>query len=288
LRTPAGTSLYERLYEASPHRVADLIVRLQTQPKFDHLWTTRLLNGKKVQIQVRADDPRSWEFAHAYHWHDVEVRDLEWALLRKFAVDPSQPIFIDIGSNMGLRSLLPLSMGLQCILFEPNDKLRDFASNLFTLNDFHGYKLCNTCIGDRTGTVKFYVSSNPYMSSLDRNWVADQGSSQEIEVPMVTLDDWMSKRPDFSQRPSLIKIDVEGAELRVLTGARQYVEKRRPPIICEIANNPDNRGHIWDYCDSLRYGIHSIRNRPRRFGKPIDRPSFIDRSTEFNFLLAAK
>ena len=76
--------LYERLYERSPHRIADLIVRLQTQPKFDLLWTTRLMNGRTVRIQVHAENPRSWEFAHAYHWHDVEIRDLEWALLRRF------------------------------------------------------------------------------------------------------------------------------------------------------------------------------------------------------------
>jgi FkbM family methyltransferase len=288
LSSRAGTKLYERLFEASPYRVADLMVGLQTQPKFDLTWTTRLLNGKKVRIPVQADNPRSWEFAHAYHWHDVEIRDLEWAILRKFAADHIDPIFIDIGANMGLRSLLPLSLGLHCILFEPNHALREFTVKLFAGNDFRGYELYNICLADRTGTAKFYVSANSYMSSLDRQWLTDADVSREIELPVTTLDDWMSKRPDLSQKPSFIKIDVEGAELQVLKGARRYVERLRPPIICEIANKPDNRGPIWDYCYSLQYGIHSLGNLRRWHAEPLGRSIFIDRAEESNFLLAAK
>jgi len=288
LRSRAGSKLYERLFEASPQRLAEVMVRLQEQPKFDLTWTMRLMNGKKIRVPVRVDNPLSWDFALAYHWHDADIRDLEWAMLRKFAADRADPIFIDIGANMGLRSLLPLSMGLHCILFEPNEELRDFTTKMFALNDFSGYELRNMCLGDRTGAARFYFSENPYMSSLDRDWVAGQGASREIEVPVTTLDDWMSKRSDLSQKPSYIKIDVEGAELQVLNGARQYVERLRPPIICEIANKPDNRGQIWDYCYSLQYGIHSIRNSPGRLVEPIDRSSFIDRAEELNFLLAAK
>lgn len=288
LSSRAGTKLYERLFEASPYRLADLMVGLQTQPKFDLTWTTRLMNGKKVRIPVRADNPRSWEFAHAYHWHDVEIRDLEWAILRRFAADRIDPIFVDIGANMGLRSLLPLSSGLHCILFEPNRVLRDFTTKLFADNDLHGYELYNLCLADRTGMAKFYVSTNTYMSSLDRQWLTEAGVSREIELPVTTLDDWMSKRPDLSQKPSFIKIDVEGAELQVLNGARRYVERLRSPIICEIANKPESREQIWDYCYSLQYGIHSIRSLRRRHAEPLERSIFIDRADESNFLLAAK
>jgi FkbM family methyltransferase len=189
---------------------------------------------------------------------------------------------------MGLRSLLPLSMGLRCILFEPNDELKDFTSELCALNDFRDYELCNLCLGDRAGNVQFHVSANPYMSSLDRNWVADQGASREIEVPMLKLDDWIMKRPDLSQRSALIKIDVEGAELRVLNGARQYIERRRPPVICEVASDPNHRRQIWDYCDSMQYEIHSVRNGPSKLAEPIVMSCFVDRTDEFNFLLAPK
>ena len=288
LRTRAGTKLYEKIFEAAPHRIADVIVRLQNQPKFDLMWTMRLLSGRKLQIPVRAGDPRSWEFAHAYHWHDVDIRDLEYALLRKFAADGVEPIFLDVGANMGLRSLLPLSMGSQCILFEPNRELRNFTTRLFALNDFREYELHNLCLADRTGTAAFYLATNSYMSSLDRDWLTDDSGTREIRVPVTTLDDWISKRPDLSHRPSLIKIDAEGAEYQVLEGAREYLSKQRPPIICEIAMKPGNRARIWDYCYSLQYGIHSIRDVLRQLAEPIDRPSLIDLASESNFLFAPK
>lgn len=283
LRTRPGTKLYERLYEASPHRIADLIVRLQTQPKFDLMWTTRLMNGQKVRIQVRADNPRSWEFARAYHWHDVDIRDLEYALLRRLAADRIEPIFLDIGANMGLRSLLPLSMGLHCILFEPNQELRDFTTSMFALNNFRRFELHNVCLSDHTGTANFFISSNSYMSSLNRDWLADDSAMREIEVSGTTLDDWISKRRDLSQRPSLIKIDVEGAEFQVLDGARGYIGRRRPPIICEIATNSGNRARMWDHCRSLQYRIHCIPSAKRV--QPLDRQNFIGVSNESNFLL---
>lgn len=286
LRSRAGTKLYERLFEASPHRLADVMVQLQSQPKFNLTWTTRLLNGKKVRVPVRADNPRSWEFAHAYHWHDVDIRDLEWAILRKFAADRVDPIFIDIGANMGLRSLLPLSMGLRCILFEPNSELRNFTTRLFALNQFRDYEIHNTCLSNRTGTTKFYISTTSYMSSLDRDWLVDAATPREIEASVTTLDDWVSKRPDLQLKASLIKIDVEGAELQVLEGGRGYVGRQRPPIICEITADSGKRIQIWDYCRSLQYRIRSIRNASVQRVPSIDRSTFIDLATESNFLLA--
>jgi FkbM family methyltransferase len=286
LRTPAGAKLYERIFDASPHRIADLMVRLQSQPRFDLMWTTQLLNGGKVRIPVRAGDSRSWEFAHAYHWHDVDIRDLEYVLLREFVANRVATIVFDIGANMGLRSLLPLSMGLRCVLFEPNPELRDFTTELFALNDFRDYELHNLCLSDRTGAAPFYISANSYMSSLDRAWLADNGPIREIEVPVTTFDDWISKRPELAQRPSVIKIDVEGAELQVLEGAREYIGRRRPPIICEIATNSGIRARIWDYCQSLHYGIHSIHAATAQRAPAIARSSFTDLATETNFLLA--
>jgi FkbM family methyltransferase len=50
-------------------------------------------------------------------------------------------------------------------------------------------------------------------------------------VPTVTLD-WLAAN---FQPPDVIKIDVEGAEMTVLTGAAQVL-RNRPAIICEVAS----------------------------------------------------
>lgn len=118
--------LYNKIFETSPYWLANLFIRLHTRPNFDFIWSTRLLNGNTIQIPVCADNRRSWEFAHTYHWPDVGVRNLEHALLSKLCNDGNEVVFLDIGANMGIRSLEPLSMGIHSVLFEPNCRLRQF------------------------------------------------------------------------------------------------------------------------------------------------------------------
>ena len=66
----------------------------------------------------------------------------------------------------------------------------------------------------------------------------DAGGIRETQtVPVVSLD-WCAKRRPL---PDVIKIDVEGAELEVLTGARDLLQIRRPVILCEVSrrNSPE-------------------------------------------------
>ena len=56
------------------------------------------------------------------------------------------------------------------------------------------------------------------------------GERESREVMAVTLDSLLhSHRP-----PSVVKIDVEGAELEVLSGARRVLETHRPLVLCEV------------------------------------------------------
>ncbi len=56
------------------------------------------------------------------------------------------------------------------------------------------------------------------------------GSREQQSVVAVTLD-WLM---DSSPPPSVVKIDVEGAELEVLKGASLLFETVRPIVLCEV------------------------------------------------------
>src|SRR5690606_22337388 len=75
-----------------------------------------------------------------------------------------------------------------------------------------------------------YVVSNPSYSGLvKRKYDRPDEKDTTIEVETDLLDNVL---PD-DYKPTLIKIDVEGGELRVLEGAKSIIAKTKPVIIFE-------------------------------------------------------
>jgi hypothetical protein len=53
-----------------------------------------------------------------------------------------------------------------------------------------------------------------------------------IDVELVAIDDML--RDGQLAPPTAVKIDVEGAEIAVLEGMRETLERHRPAVICEL------------------------------------------------------
>lgn len=75
-------------------------------------------------------------------------------------------------------------------------------------------------------------------------------------TPQITVDDWVQRNDRY---PTALNIDVEGAELRVLRGARSLLEKQRPLVWCSVhpdlllrdyGGTPDA---LFGYMDDLGY-----------------------------------
>lgn len=75
------------------------------------------------------------------------------------------------------------------------------------------------------------------------------GAREEQTIVALTLD-WMAR---FAPLPSLIKIDVEGAEVEVLGGARELFETCRPVVLCEVI--PDTAPAVTEFFASRGYRV---------------------------------
>jgi FkbM family methyltransferase len=103
-------------------------------------------------------------------------------------------------------------------------------------------------------------------------------STAPVEAEVVRLDDFLPATSDVS----LLKIDIEGAELLCFKGAEKLIEKYRPTIICEI--NPwflDGFGmqtkDLTDFVEDKGYRIFSYRNdNGTKTLVPVSEPEIVE------------
>jgi FkbM family methyltransferase len=88
------------------------------------------------------------------------------------------------------------------------------------------WQVMRTAAGDDAGMRTIHVSANSYSSSLlhatnrSVDAIPETASIRSEPVPVAILD-----RLDLPPGPAMLKIDVQGAELSVLRGARSLLER---------------------------------------------------------------
>ena len=102
---------------------------------------------------------------------------------------------------------------------------------------FHSVTVHECALADETTTAAFHwIRSCPEYSGLERRRAGgyDEGSVEIIDVPVRRLDDVLPS----VQRVDFIKVDVEGAEARLLRGARHILRSWHPVVVIEMGPKP--------------------------------------------------
>jgi FkbM family methyltransferase len=180
----------------------------------------------------------------------------------------------DIGAHIGIFSLGAAkrvgSRG-KVYAFEPTPET---AAILARHVEFNGWQdrieVVRAVASDVDGRIDFYVNGISMSASLGRENVEvlsperPANGAVRLEVESLTLDRFCSER---RIRPDLIKIDVEGAELRVLRGCRTVLTTMRPSIICEV--HPDQ----MENCGTSVAELDSYLSEVGYASTPLDDPN---------------
>ena len=183
-------------------------------------------------IDVTGDVLREMYFASL----PCEPRTTTWLLAN---LDPGQ-VFLDVGANVGYYSLLAAQLvgpRGRVVAFEPNATVRARLEDHVRWNRVGDIvTVVGTALADvRDGSLDLFVPDRDEESgiaSLHRTPRLEGKHATAMRVPSQRLDDWLegSSLP----RITVVKIDVEGAETRVLQGMRRTLLSRRPlHILCE-------------------------------------------------------
>jgi len=207
-----------------------------------------------VYIPLRAQHiALDWDSALSLIGHDYPVKKYYLEALR----GPDKPeLFIDIGANFGVHSLLMAANGCTTISFEPNPACAATLEAYFAANALKP-DLRAVALSARPGTLPLLVPEDEsWLGALDTvasDFVRGKPRLQTLEVPVTTLDSVQATATRI-----LVKMDVEGAELDVLRGGRGFLSQKKPEIIFESLPGSDRRGLFWEF-STLGYELFDLR-----------------------------
>lgn len=164
-------------------------------------------------------------------------------------VQPGNVVF-DIGAHVGYFTLLAARLvGPEGFVhaFEPHPQNVEFIERHIHLNKLENVGLHPIAVSKQSGNAYFgdgVSSSTGHLSP-----------GGDLEVKTSSLDDLLGS--DTVKPPQLIKIDVEGGEVDVLTGGIETLKQVRPTIFF-ATHGADQHQSCIDLLDSLAYTLQPV------------------------------
>lgn len=168
---------------------------------------------------------------------------------------------VDVGAHIGLVTLPALSVMRKngtLVAFEPSAGNRKILSRHLKLNQFDvEVKVVDSLLGaTKNDAAEFFETNNDSgMNTTVRGAMGHEYHA--VTRRQITLDDFCA---NFQLCPDLIKIDVEGAELDVLAGAKNVIAEHRPLIFLsvhprQIRLKGQSLDQLIDFLESLNYQV---------------------------------
>jgi FkbM family methyltransferase len=153
--------------------------------------------------------------------------------------------FVDVGVNVGqtLMKLRSVSSETKYIGFEPNPMCVNYVSQLVKVNHFNNISIIPVGVSDKIeiGVLNFfYTSSTDSSASMVSAFRPEQKIERKEYIPLFDLKTIMDTVA--LDAISVLKVDVEGAELEVLSSFYSLIKEQNPIILIEIlpAYNKEN------------------------------------------------
>ena len=191
---------------------------------------------------------------------------------------PKSRSFVDIGANTGYYSLLAAveNPRIKVYAFEPASAPCHYLEKNIRINALTNVKAYPIALSDRMGEIEFFEVDNPegYHSKFNLAGTGtlkgeDLAAQKMIsrKVPTITLDNWIkTEQPDTVD---LIKIDTEGTEHLILSGANELLRRHQPILICETLFNVIER-ELEDIMKRYHYRFFNYIN-----GSLVETPTLI-------------
>jgi FkbM family methyltransferase len=185
--------------------------------------------------------------------HGYWLGSYELAFQHQFAetVQEGDTVF-DIGAHVGYYTLLAarqVGLGGHVYAFEPLPRNAAFLDHHIQINHLNNVTTYQVAVSDKTGSAHFGGGQSSSTGRITSNG--------ELEVRAASLDDMLDSGEVAP--PSVMKIDVEGAEAAVLRGGKRLLAQYRP-VIFLATHGSEPQEECTHLLESLDYSLCPINN----------------------------
>jgi FkbM family methyltransferase len=161
-------------------------------------------------------------------------------------------VLYDIGANVGFFSVIAAKLvgpGGSVYAFEPVADNAARARLNVRLNGFRNVQIIEKAVSSQSGTAELWIAAYSGGAALTTT-PAPHDAKNKIRVQVVSIDDLIFR--ENWAAPTVVKIDVEGAEIDVLKGMSRTLREVRPVLIYEIDDEtPAGFSHKYNSCEKF-------------------------------------
>lgn len=210
-----------------------MLTKLSRVSRYVKLFGTKkiLLNGRRYKV-------RPAQFNRLVIEASRNNYELEMKSLFQRELKNTQGYFIDVGANFGqtLISVLAIDPQIPYLGIEPQPGCASSVLQFIVDNSLPNHRLVCCCLSDGSGLVNLGFSREGDVRASFVDEFRPQGTFKNSLLSPTISGDQLLKEAGVTI-VSLIKIDVEGAELEVLRSFRQTLINLKPTITFEILPN---------------------------------------------------
>ncbi len=228
------------------------------------LMRLRFRDGTVVIIPRGPAAGCKWRHSQAYQaWMAMGIYELEAA---QFICDQLNPgdVFYDIGANAGYFTLVGArAVGPQgrVVAFDPVPQNVRTIQEQIDLNGLGSYcRVEPFAVLERSGPAGFILTEQIARSRFEQIHLSElAGRGEErIEVEGLALDAYVKQHPP----PTLVKMDIEGAEVLALRGAAELLRDSNRPRFVVSTHGLELEQQVKDIFRSAGYAVSNLAGLP--------------------------
>ncbi len=203
-------SIIHRLYKFS--KVKKVILPIVNYLKPEYL----VIDGHKLYID-KWDTAVSQELILSGKWEEYETSLFKRSIKKGDVV-------LDIGAHIGYYTLIAADIvgdEGKVYAFEPDPKNFTLLEKNVRENGYKNVELVNKAVAEKTGSSRLYLNTE---NTGDHRIYSASDKRRSIKIQAISLDDFFR---DKNKRINMIKMDIQGSEVRAFKGAIKLIKQNQ-------------------------------------------------------------